>query len=81
MEMVDASQKKAVSESFLLNLYVTFCDFVLFWLIVVNVQPKTPSTPQSSGQKTLFVGNLSFSVEQADVYVLLPSPSCTDHLC
>lgn len=62
------------------NLYFTFGDFVLFWLIIVNMQPKTPST-QSSGQKTLFVGNLSFSVEQADVYVLLPSQSCTDHLC
>ncbi|KAL0446587.1 UNVERIFIED_CONTAM: Nucleolin 2 [Sesamum latifolium] len=32
-------------------------------------QPKTPATPkqQTSGSKTLFVGNLSFSVEQADV--------------
>lgn len=34
-------------------------------------QPKTPSTPkdQSGESKTLFVGNLSFQVEQADVYV------------
>lgn len=66
---------------FLSNLYFTFGDFVLFWLIIVNVQPKTPSTTQSSAQKTLFVGNLSFSVEQTDMYVLLPSQSCTDHLC
>ncbi|KAG6429377.1 hypothetical protein SASPL_107427 [Salvia splendens] len=31
--------------------------------------PKTPSTPnvQSGGSKTLFVGNLAFSIEQADV--------------
>ncbi|KAL0372866.1 UNVERIFIED_CONTAM: Nucleolin 2 [Sesamum calycinum] len=31
--------------------------------------PKTPATPkeQTTGSKTLFVGNLSFSVEQADV--------------
>ncbi|KAL0409157.1 UNVERIFIED_CONTAM: Nucleolin 2 [Sesamum radiatum] len=31
--------------------------------------PKTPATPrqQTSGSKTLFVGNLSYSVEQADV--------------
>lgn len=35
------------------------------------MQPKTPSTPkdQSGESKTLFVGNLSFQVEQADVYV------------
>ncbi|XP_057963314.1 nucleolin 2-like isoform X2 [Malania oleifera] len=29
--------------------------------------PATPATPQTSGGKTLFVGNLSFSVERADI--------------
>lgn len=38
---------------------------------MISMQPKTPSTPkdQSGESKTLFVGNLSFQVEQADVYV------------
>lgn len=37
------------------------------------LQPKTPSTPQveATGSKTLFMGNLSFSIEQADVYVYI----------
>jgi nucleolin len=30
-------------------------------------QPKTPATPSTGGCKTLFVGNLSFQVEQTDV--------------
>ncbi|KAI7734176.1 hypothetical protein M8C21_016393 [Ambrosia artemisiifolia] len=29
--------------------------------------PQTPATPQTTGSKTLFVGNLSFSVEENDV--------------
>ncbi|KAL9229946.1 hypothetical protein vseg_005356 [Gypsophila vaccaria] len=29
--------------------------------------PKTPATPAATGSKTLFVGNLSFKVEEADV--------------
>lgn len=33
------------------------------------MQPKTPATPEATTSKTLFVGNLSFSVERADVYV------------
>lgn len=35
------------------------------------MQTKTPSTPQAAatGGKTLFMGNLSFSVEESDVYV------------
>ena len=33
------------------------------------MQPKTPTKDQSGESKTLFVGNLSFQVEQADVYV------------
>jgi len=36
--------------------------------IVYFVQPQTPVTPQGqTTSKTLFVGNLSFSVERADV--------------
>ena len=38
------------------------------------MQPKTPVTPvthENTGSKTLFVGNLSFQVERADVYVHL----------
>ena len=34
------------------------------------LQPKTPVTPvtsENAGSKTLFVGNLSFQVERADV--------------
>ncbi|KAK9691400.1 hypothetical protein RND81_09G194800 [Saponaria officinalis] len=30
-------------------------------------QPKTPATTEATGSKTLFVGNLSFSVEESDV--------------
>lgn len=39
------------------------------------MQAKTPATPQvqSTGSKTLFVGNLSFSIEKEDVYVTLYS--------
>ena len=39
------------------------------------MQPKTPATPQveSTGSKTLFVGNLSFSVQKEDVYVTMYS--------
>lgn len=35
------------------------------------MQPQPPGTSpiQATGSKTLFVGNLSFSVEQTDVYV------------
>ncbi|KVI05275.1 Nucleotide-binding, alpha-beta plait, partial [Cynara cardunculus var. scolymus] len=29
--------------------------------------PQTPLTPQATGSKTLFMGNLSFSIEEADV--------------
>lgn len=35
------------------------------------MQPKTPATPEAAASKTLFVGNLSFNVERADVYVQL----------
>lgn len=39
------------------------------FLLVLFLQPKTPSAPseQTGGSRTIFVGNLSFSVEQADV--------------
>ncbi|XP_039026756.1 nucleolin 2-like isoform X2 [Hibiscus syriacus] len=33
----------------------------------VKKAPQTPATPQATGSKTLFVGNLSFQVEEADV--------------
>lgn len=38
------------------------------------LQPSTPATPkaQNAISKTLFVGNLSYKVEQTDVYVILP---------
>lgn len=38
---------------------------------MISMQPKTPVTPkdQSGESKTLFVGNLSFQIEQADLYV------------
>lgn len=38
------------------------------------LQPRTPATPRALNamSKTLFVGNLSFKVERADVYVLFP---------
>jgi len=36
----------------------------------IFVQPQTPVTPQGqTTSKTLFVGNLSFNIEQTDVYV------------
>lgn len=43
---------------------------MLFFLM----QPQTPRTPQvqATGSKTLFVGNLAFSVEQNHVYVYIP---------
>ncbi|KFK36056.1 hypothetical protein AALP_AA4G072000 [Arabis alpina] len=34
---------------------------------VSNAKPKTPSTPAAGGPKTLFAGNLSFSIERSDV--------------
>lgn len=43
------------------------------------MQPQTPVTPQSqsTGSKTLFVGNLPFQVERSDVYVdSLPLLNC-----
>lgn len=70
--MVDAasSGKKAVDDCypllfpFLLLLPVVWC------YIFDNLQPKTPVTPkeETGASKTLFVGNLPFSVERADVY-------------
>lgn len=43
------------------------CVLIMFYMHFL--QPKTPITPkeQTGGSKTLFVGNLSYSVEQADV--------------
>lgn len=40
------------------------------------LQPTTPATPkvQNGRSKTLFVGNLSFKVEENDVYVILHVP-------
>ena len=39
-------------------------------ILMISMQPKTPTPKdQSNESKTLFVGNLSFQVEQADVYV------------
>lgn len=32
--------------------------------------PITPITPKVTGSKTLFMGNLSYSIEENDVYVL-----------
>jgi len=69
VEMVDApSAKKAVSLLFICVLFLTVFDYFktkscYFW------QPQTPATPQTSGSKTLFMGNLSFSIEENDVYV------------
>lgn len=83
VEMVDAvspktnqndskSGKKTVIDNcalFALGLCYQF-PYILWWPSDC-LQPQTPATPvgQATTSKTLFVGNLSFNVEQADVYV------------
>lgn len=74
VEMVDAqskSEKKAV-----MDLFSFFISFILVYLYHqifcsdpsnYNLQPKTPATPETSGSKTLFAGNLSYNIEQKDV--------------
>lgn len=59
-------------------LVFAFMQLIIYWLCDVFfhefLQPKTPATPkvQNATTKTLFVGNLSFKIERADVYVFFP---------
>lgn len=41
------------------------------YILQLQTHPTTP-TEHASGSKILFVGNLSFSIEQEDVYVSCP---------
>lgn len=72
--MVDAalSEKKAVYDCYPLVSFPSFITSGMMLFYLENLQPKTPVTPreESGTSKTLFVGNLPFSVERADVYVL-----------
>lgn len=73
-QVVTASEKKVVINRYLL-LHLAFAVLVYCFpsdgYVWHFMQPKTPATTQSTGSKTLFVGNLPFDVEQDDVYALL----------
>lgn len=64
--------KKAVSANKCL-IVLSVCSCVAYVEFNFLMQAKAPSTPQAAatGGKTLFMGNLSFTVEEADVYVYL----------
>lgn len=71
--MVDADIKTVIQH---FAFTFPFCTKFVVHLLnkFLYMQPKTPVTPvahENTGSKTLFVGNLSFQVERADVYVHL----------
>lgn len=73
----DYKQGKKEAVSYLHGAIISLssiASYALKLILMTSMQPKTPVTPKSQGgeSKTLFVGNLSFQVEQADVYVEFP---------
>lgn len=74
--MVDAFPKKEgfASEKREVSVFKTYSQVLgtNFQLTIITLQPKTLAAQSQSGSKTLFVGNLSFSIEKADVYVSYP---------